>query len=151
MSETDVAGNIFRLLHPYIRILIVGILFIMPIWFADIFLFNRKFFEMYPPYISIVLSYCLTLGSLIPSFYLSYYAKIGRELYDTSNEVQIILNSGILIAVILLLLGSGVFFVYRLYNPQISFLSFVGNAVLLVGSAAFKTFVDIRREKQDRK
>ena len=52
-------------LHISVKTLGFGFLFVMPIWFIDIFLFNRVFFNSNPIYIPIVFSFVLTTCWLI--------------------------------------------------------------------------------------
>ncbi|MCW3077946.1 MAG: hypothetical protein JWO32_2555 [Bacteroidetes bacterium] len=58
--EFSVKG--FNELHLSLKALIIGLLFVMPAWFIDIFLFYKTFFYSTPLYIIIVLSYVISLG-----------------------------------------------------------------------------------------
>lgn len=51
----------YKDLEPSLKIIVVGFIFILPVWFLDIVLFSKTFYKTHSDYISIVLAFCITI------------------------------------------------------------------------------------------
>lgn len=66
--EINIEG--FNKLHVSIKAGVAGLLLVMPIWFFDIYLFYKDFFQK-DLYIVIIASYCLTVALLIANLFIA--------------------------------------------------------------------------------
>lgn len=103
-------------LHISVQTVGAAFLFIMPIWYIDIFLFANHFFNTNPIYIPIVFSFVLSTCWIIASFLASATTYILSNPGDNLNketevkEDALMLSSGILIGIIVLALDTIIYY-----------------------------------------
>ena len=75
----------FNKIHPNLREILLGILFVSGFWFIDIYLFHKQFFISSPLYLIITFSVCLSLCSLIPNCLTMTFALPDSKNYPDEN------------------------------------------------------------------
>jgi hypothetical protein len=83
----------FNDLHKDAKSIIIGIALIMPVWFMDIFLFHRTFFNSNQLYIIIVISYCISIAWLGINYLMQLVVNFAFESKDDNVMVSSILVS----------------------------------------------------------
>jgi hypothetical protein len=106
-------------------------------------MFKRLFFNSHEIYISVILSYCLSLTWLIPSLALAFLVRPATFFSNKKDEKEIILNSGVLIAVISLIISSGIAYIFHF-----DFFGFLITAFVLSLYTFIKTLLFDRPEKK---
>ena len=79
-------------LHIGLRTVLISILFVMPFWYIDIYLFGHTFFVNAPFYVPIVLSFCLAISSLIPTWFFFILGSKTFFLWVTEQPDKHIMN-----------------------------------------------------------
>jgi hypothetical protein len=81
----------FLKIHYSARAVIIGIALLMPFWYIDIYLFDKRFFNTSQFYIPIVFSFCLSISYLIlNSFFAIFYLAALERTYDPFEGAVII-------------------------------------------------------------
>ena len=151
-------------LHISVQTVAMAFLFIMPIWYIDIFLFANHFFSKNPFYVPIVFSFVLTTCWVIVSFAMSmlqmillplirivYYPHrpanetLGQELNEV-EEMKLILSTGLTVGICLL----SVFTALNYYEFNLGISKFILFSFLFVSFVVllmFLSFVWLEEKK----
>lgn len=78
-------------LHPTLRSLLIGIGFILPFWYVDIYLFNTQLFVSVPFYLPIAFAFCFSilwigLNILLILTFFEMLFKVPYEIFEDNKK-----------------------------------------------------------------
>jgi hypothetical protein len=95
----------FSKLTASIQYLIIGIIVLMPIFYFDLYLYHKQFFNSSPYYVIIIAAYCLAFGFLMASIFLGL-TFILYIIGEKNPTVEKVVGYGNGVAFVLILLSN---------------------------------------------
>lgn len=141
----------FSKLNISFQFLLVGIIFLMPVFYFDLYYFDKTNFHLQPLYLTIIKAYVISLGWLLMSSFLGLTYILGVE--DRNKmPVQEIVGYGVAISLLLALIINGVTYLnsseYRIKSFCVNLLIGQGVGYLTIATMSYRKYRDKKRKKQ---
>lgn len=118
-------------LHVSLKSFLVGLVFIMPFWYLDIYFFANPFFDSSPFYIPIVVAFCISAVCYLPLYFLGMLVfSVTMPFNPTRTIATPTVDTYLTVLVSIFTLG---FLTYYGWTHKLTFMKLVDKTMWVIG------------------